>query len=95
MKTLLLNIIKIYWKLIPESKRKKCIFKKSCSHFVFDAINEEGFIIGLKALVYRFKRCRPGYMLFKNPITGKRQIILKTQEILEEEEIAESIINKT
>lgn len=61
MKYLLLLTIKIYWLTIPKQKRNKCIFKKSCSNYVFDITKQEGLIKGLKALKNRFENCRPGY----------------------------------
>jgi hypothetical protein len=60
---LLLLIIKIYWFLIPANKRAKCIFEKSCSNHVFDKTKTEGFLIGLKALWFRYQNCRSGYYL--------------------------------
>ena len=54
-------IIKLYWKLIPEHKRRNCLFKESCSKYVMRRYNEEGSITALNALYIRFKQCRPGY----------------------------------
>lgn len=93
MKYLILFIIQIYWKLIPTSKRKKCIFKKSCSNYVFEKTQKEGFISGLKAFRFRYKNCRGNFAIFQNPITNKIQMILPSQTIIDKEEIAERLIN--
>ncbi len=93
MKFLLLLIIKIYWNLIPPSNRKKCIFKKSCSNYVFEITEKEGFINGLKAFQFRYKNCRGNFEIFKNPITNKMQMILPSQIIIDKKEIAERLIN--
>jgi len=93
MKHLILFAIKMYWSCIPPSKRKKCIFKKSCSNYVFEITQKEGFISGLKAFCFRYKNCRGNFAIFKNPITNKLQVLLPSQAIIETEEIAERLIN--
>jgi len=93
MKHLILFAIKIYWNIIPPSKRKKCIFKKSCSNYVFEITQKEGFINGLKAFKFRYQNCRGNFVVFQNPIIDKIQMILPSQMIIEREEIAERLIN--
>lgn len=93
MKHLILFVIKMYWKLIPPSRRKKCVFKKSCSNYVFDITQKEGFVKGLKAFQFRYKNCRGNIQIFKNPINNKIQMILPSHIIIEQEEIAERLIN--
>ncbi|MEC7784800.1 membrane protein insertion efficiency factor YidD [Leeuwenhoekiella palythoae] len=65
MRVFLILLIKFYWVLIPKAKRRRCLFKKSCSHYVFDITKDEGFFEGLKALNFRYKNCRPGYYILK------------------------------
>ena len=79
MSMLLLGFIKGYWRLIPPKKRKKCIFKKSCSHHVYDITKEKGFLKGMKALKFRFKHCRPGYYVI-NDREGKLLISARNHE---------------
>ena len=93
MNHLILFAIKIYWNIIPPSKRKKCIFKKSCSNYVFEITQKEGFINGLKAFKFRYQNCRGNFVVFQNPIIDKIQMILPSQMIIEREEIAERLIN--
>ena len=85
MRYLLLFAIQIYWKIIPASKRKQCIFRESCSHYVWRITAEEGFIQGIKAFLFRNKHCCPGYAIYKyqnnyelKTING---LILKEEEI--------------
>lgn len=94
MKNLLILIIKAYWLIIPASKRRKCIFRKSCSKHVYEETISKGIISGLKALKYRFENCRSGTQIFENPITRKLQIILPNNQILDEKEISERFIKK-
>lgn len=93
MKLILLLIIRCYWILIPQSKRRKCIFKKSCSHYVFETTQKEGLIKGLKAFHFRYKNCRGNFSIFKNPINNKIQMILPSQLIINREEISDRLIN--
>ncbi|WP_045492328.1 membrane protein insertion efficiency factor YidD [Chryseobacterium sp. StRB126] len=91
MKNLLILLIKMYWLVIPPAKRRKCIFKTSCSKHVYEKTINEGFISGLKAFKYRFKNCRSGAYILENP-SGKIQVILPNQQILNETEISERLI---
>ncbi|WP_426479975.1 membrane protein insertion efficiency factor YidD [Chryseobacterium sp. CBSDS_008] len=49
----------MYWKAIPPAKRRKCIFRTSCSQYVYEKTIHNGFISGLKAFNYRFKTADP------------------------------------
>lgn len=92
MKYFILLSIRLYWILIPQSKRRKCIFKKSCSNYVFETTQKEGFIQGLKAFLFRYKNCRGNFAIFKNPVNNQTQMILPSQIIISEEEIAERLV---
>ncbi|MET1258126.1 membrane protein insertion efficiency factor YidD [Flagellimonas sp. DF-77] len=92
MRFFLLGMILIYWKTIPKSKRKKCIFRESCSNLVFRITCEEGFYQGAKALLFRFRNYKSNIEIFTNPITNQLQMILPNNKIIDEEEIAEKII---
>ncbi|MBF4507905.1 membrane protein insertion efficiency factor YidD [Flavobacterium sp. JLP] len=92
MKYIILIVIRIYWKIIPPSNRRKCIFKKSCSNHVFEITQKEGFIMGLKAFQFRYKNCRANFSIFQNPIDNKIQMILPSQLIIDKDEIAERLI---
>lgn len=89
MKYLILFVIRVYWKTFPPSKRKKCIFKKSCSNYVFEITQKEGFLNGLKAFQFRYKNCRGNVEIFQNPINNKIQIILPSRIIVDREEMAD------
>lgn len=93
MKHFILIVIRFYWFLIPKSARRKCIFKKSCSNYVFDITKREGFIKGVKAFHFRYKNCRGNFSIFKNPITNQIQMILPSHIIICEEEISERFIS--
>ena len=92
MAPLLLYFIKCYWRLIPPKKRRSCIFKKSCSHFVFEITKRDGSIKGLRALLYRMKHCRSGYYII-NGVAGKLLISARNQ-IFDQTEIAERIFEE-
>lgn len=89
MKIFLLNIIRIYWWIIPQKSRRNCIFNKSCSNHVFDETKKNGFKYGLKELKFRIKNCQPEFDIFLDPKTGKKQMLLKTGIVVDEYHIAE------
>jgi putative component of membrane protein insertase Oxa1/YidC/SpoIIIJ protein YidD len=93
MKLLLLLPIKLYWAIWPKSKRRKCIFRTSCSQHVYQVTKKEGLGSGLRALKFRFRNCRSGFHVFANPLDGRRRMILPGGLLLGEEEIAERLLN--
>ncbi|KQB99948.1 membrane protein insertion efficiency factor YidD [Pedobacter sp. Hv1] len=92
MKILLLLIIKLYWLTVPKNKRRKCIFKISCSQHVYHTTKKEGLFKGLSALKYRFRNCRAGYYIFEHPITKSKIMALPNAQIITEAEISERFI---
>lgn len=52
----------------------------------------KGFIAGCKAFMYRFRNCRYGYEVFKNPINDEIQIKLRNNEVLNQKNIAERFL---
>jgi putative component of membrane protein insertase Oxa1/YidC/SpoIIIJ protein YidD len=84
MKQLLLIIIKLYWNLIPESKRRTCLFKESCSNYVFRHTNEFGFLKGILAFRSRVKKCRGGYEIYTGQ-NGFEMRLADGSTIMEEE----------
>lgn len=65
MKYLLLLAIRIYWK-IPTKWHQKCIFRETCSHYVYRIASERGFKAGITALRERNELCRPGYVVYRS-----------------------------
>ena len=60
MRYLLIAFIRLYW-LLPAHKRRRCIFKESCSRYVFRTAKEQGFKKAIQAFQERKKQCRGGY----------------------------------
>lgn len=59
--------IRLYWRIIPVHKRRKCLFKESCSNNVFRIAKEKGFFPACRALNIRLHQCRPGYYIITLP----------------------------
>ena len=91
MKRILLFIIQSYWFLIPETKRRKCIFNKSCSNHVFDELQLNGLKAGLKELQFRIRNCQPEFDIFIDYKTGRQKMLLKTGIIVDENQISERL----
>jgi len=91
MKWFLIVIIKFYWIIIPEKNKRTCLFKETCSHYVYRHTNEYGFFKGMKAMIERMKKCRKGYQVY----TGKDGFEMKLADgsIIYEEEISPIILN--
>jgi putative component of membrane protein insertase Oxa1/YidC/SpoIIIJ protein YidD len=91
MKWIFLLLIKIYWKIIPENKRRNCLFKETCSRFVYKETIDKGLQGGFVALLSRTKKCRSGYTLY----TGNHGIEMKLADgsIIKEDEISPNILD--
>ncbi len=61
MRTAIIFWIHIYRYFIPEDKRRRCLFRESCSHHVERIARERGGIAAIKAFLARARHCRPGY----------------------------------
>lgn len=90
MKLLLLILIKFYWLVFPEKRRRRCLFKETCSHYVYRNTAESGFFKGAAALWLRIKKCRKGYHLY----TGLNgfEIELADGSVIKEDEIAPRLL---
>jgi putative component of membrane protein insertase Oxa1/YidC/SpoIIIJ protein YidD len=96
IKAISIFCIKLYWFLIPPSKRRKCIFKESCSKHVYRKLDEGGFKNGLNAFLKRYYQCRPGYKVFYNSTTTNLEIELSDYSIVQLGDMREDVfINYT
>lgn len=91
MRVLFLKIIRLYWLLVPEEKRRKCIFEKSCSKHVYEETERKGFRRGIKQLIFRFKNCHPQFDIYTDFRTGKRKMILRTGAVVDDSQIAKRL----
>lgn len=94
MTSILQLIIKFYWLIIPVEKRNECIFKESCSRYVFSTTNSYGILSGLRALRFRYKNCRSGFEIFNDPITNKIRMVLPDKTIVDKNQIAIRLVKK-
>ena len=62
MRALLILVIRLYWMVVPVHRRRSCLFKESCSMHVYHRAAASGFIAGLRALWFRYRNCRAGYV---------------------------------
>ncbi len=61
MRSVIILFIQLYRRLIPLEKRKRCLFRESCSQHVERIAQEHGAWAALRAFLVRARRCRPGY----------------------------------
>lgn len=64
MRWFILKLIKFYWLAFPETKRRQCIFKETCSRYVYRHLKEKGLVAGFFSLINRVRKCRNGYSLY-------------------------------
>ncbi|AFL79710.1 hypothetical protein Aeqsu_0184 [Aequorivita sublithincola DSM 14238] len=93
IKIILLLSIKYYWRFVPESKRRKCLFKTSCSHYVYQQTKEKGIQDGLRALIFRINNCNNQYQIIE--IGDEKIMLTKTNKIFPEKELSDFILKKS
>lgn len=92
IKAILFLIIKSYWLLVPRQKRRKCLFKTSCSHYVYQKTKEKGLQAGLRALYFRMQNCNNEYQIIK--VGDEKILVTKTNKVFREKELSEFILKK-
>ena len=82
--------IRLYWKFIPEESRRVCLYKESCSRYIYRIFQEEGLIAGIKAVIYRFKNCKKDY----NVISRDNSIFIETRtgSLIDEQNISVAVL---
>jgi putative component of membrane protein insertase Oxa1/YidC/SpoIIIJ protein YidD len=57
-----LHLIRLYW-LLPNRYKRSCIFKETCSRYVFRKIQEGGAWAGILSFKERYHQCRSTYSI--------------------------------
>lgn len=90
MRLLLLAAIRIYWWLYPKERRRSCVFRESCSHYVYRITQNGGLFAGVRAFRARVRACRPGYTV---TVSGDSvEVRCADGSVLHDNEIADSIL---
>jgi hypothetical protein len=74
---MLMGLIRMYWVVIPESFRRRCIFRESCSHRVYRETRAGGLEHGLGVLMRRWSQCRDGYIVCGSTDSGRPAVVLR------------------
>lgn len=90
MRLLLLLGIRLYWRLWPEQLRRSCLFRESCSRYVYRVTAHAGASAGFAALWERARRCRGGYRVETH--AGHLVVRLVDGSILSEPEASPSLL---
>lgn len=90
MKFIILGAIKLYQIFTPKYFRGKCLFKESCSNYVYRKTKEEGFLKGVKAFRFRYKNCRSGYYI--HTINNEKYLISKDLKVFDKTQIRDKYL---
>lgn len=75
MRWLILRLIQLYRRCIPPEKRRRCLFRESCSEHVERVARERGGFAALKAFLARARSCKPGYSFEWSTNSGAWQLL--------------------
>jgi len=90
MRRLALFAIRLYWRFWPEARRRKCIFRRTCSHHVYHVTRILGLVAGTCALIDRLRKCRPGYSVYSE--SGGLRVRLADGTSIDESEAAPHVL---
>ncbi|WP_394803540.1 membrane protein insertion efficiency factor YidD [Niabella hibiscisoli] len=82
MRYSLLFAIQLYWLLVPKKSRKRCVFKETCSKYVYRIARQQGLRAGIAALNDRRKKCRPGYYFINDNMVRMADCCIVPAEML-------------
>ena len=82
-----MGIIRMYWGIVPNRVKGRCLFQETCSRYVYRAFDENGFQSGVAAFKYRYNTCRTPFEILTNPDTGKFEMNLCNGDVIPEVEI--------
>jgi putative component of membrane protein insertase Oxa1/YidC/SpoIIIJ protein YidD len=85
----LLFLIRCYWRLVPATMRRSCIFNETCSHYVYRHVGTGGFVIGVVALIRRLRTCRYGFQIVE--LEGDVVVCAKDGTVLPRESLSSSL----
>jgi hypothetical protein len=76
----LILAIRLYWAVWPGRWRRGCLYRESCSRYVYRVAREAGLAGGLRALRERYRSCRPGYGVLRR--YGEAWLVLADGSVL-------------
>tara|TARA_B100000795_G_scaffold227672_1_gene184096 strand:+ start:326 stop:601 length:276 start_codon:yes stop_codon:yes gene_type:complete len=77
--------IRLYWLTFRERDRRICLYKETCSKYIYRKFIEKSIFSGFKALFERLKNCCSTYKIIRKE--GEVKIITKYGKIIECSEI--------
>jgi len=91
MRYFVIWIIQIYRRLMPSGHHRVCLFRESCSVHVEHVARESGSVAAFRALIKRFRCCRPGYSFQFTTETNAWELICADGSQFLESEVAPHI----
>ncbi|MBI5170554.1 MAG: membrane protein insertion efficiency factor YidD [Candidatus Eisenbacteria bacterium] len=77
----------------PALRRRKCLFRESCSNYVLRRLREDGVLAAFKAFAERWARCRPGFEVKWNIYAGTATVRLADGSRVSADELVLGCVN--
>lgn len=90
MRFVLTSLIRLYWRFWPKQYRRSCIFRESCSCYVYRIASKDGLFHGIRALFQRYRICRPGYSFVSKNTSISIRLVDGT--VVSEDEVSPTIV---
>ncbi len=82
----------LYWIAWPEGRRRQCLFAESCSRHVYRVASSHGLGAGLRALLLRVRRCRPGWTILPSDDGRSLRVRLADGTVVDEHDLARATL---
>jgi len=87
MRALLLAVVRVYWAVWPRHLNRGCLYRETCSHYIYRVSREAGVLAGCRALLQRYQTCRAGYAVTTKD--GELGLMLRDGSFVPERFVAE------
>lgn len=92
MRYLLIWAIHLYRRLVPPERRRRCLFRESCSMHIERIAREAGTLAAMLAMVKRLRSCRPGYGFHVLQENNRWELLCKDGSRFPQSDVASHIV---
>ncbi len=92
LRWLLIGLLCLYRRIPQRWKKRRCLFRETCSTLALRTAREEGVRACCRVLKKRFAGCRPRYSVFYSSTSGEWQVELVNGTVIREAEVAEFVL---
>jgi putative component of membrane protein insertase Oxa1/YidC/SpoIIIJ protein YidD len=95
MKWIILKCIELYWTFVPDSLKGVCLFRESCSRYVYRTLKDDGMEQVYRAFTYRLHVCRKPFSITRDQLAERTVMHLCNGDCVDEMSINPYLLTKS